>query len=269
MTEVRMLGTDSTDVILGAWIEGTGGISINAKSRDDYPKHIPLAFRSLTKRKLIYALWDEGRDFYYIDTGYIGNLGKRKDFHRVVKNNVQHLTGVKKMPRDRFETICRMQPYMEYKGKRQDTGEAILVVTPSGKPCQFYNVNRDKWLEETISEIKKHTNRPIVIRDKPDRRNRVGDNSLAAQLQTDNIHALVTYNSIAAVEAIHAGVPAFTLAPNAAQSLASQDLSTIEDPYYPAEEAVEEFLCYLAYCQYTPEELADGTAWKLQQEYQL
>jgi hypothetical protein len=269
MTKATMLGTDSTDAILGAWLEGTGGISIDAKTRDNYPKHIPLAFRSLSKRKLIYSLWDEGRDFYYIDTGYIGNLGKRKDFHRVVKNNVQHLSGIKDVPADRFESICEIQPYMRYAGKRKDSGEAILVVTPSGKPCQFYNVDRDKWLAETIDEIKKHTDRPVVIRDKPARRDRVGNNSLTAQLQTENIYALVTYNSIAAVEAIHAGVPAFTLAPNAAQSLASQDLSRIENPYYPTEETVEKFLHYLAYCQYTPEELANGTAWKIQQEHQL
>lgn len=264
-----MLGIDDTDVILKSWITGTEGIFINPNERHNYNHSIPLSFRSMSKRKLIHTLWKEARDFYYIDTGYIGNLGKRKEFHRVVKNNVQHLTGIKDVPDDRFNSLCAWKPYMQYKGKMATTGDAVLVVTPSEKPCKFYNIDRDAWVQETIAEIKKHTDRPIVIRDKPLRRDRVGDNSVYTQLQIDKVHALVTYNSIAAIEAIHAGVPAFTLAPNTASQLASQDLSKIETPYYPKEETVEKFLRYLAYCQYTPEELANGVAWSIQQEYDL
>lgn len=264
-----MLGVEDNDAILAGWLRGTNGISIDPADRNNYPIDLPISFRSLTKRKLIYKLWDEGRDFYYIDTGYIGNLGKRKDYHRVVKNNVQHLSGIKTMPSDRYDALCESKPYMAYNGKRKDPGDAILIVTPSSKPCQFYNVNRDEWLSNTILEIKKYTTRPIIIRDKPPRRNRVGDNSLYMQLQTDNVHALVTYNSIAAIEAIHAGVPAFTLAPNTAQFLASQDLSILENPFYPKEADVEKFLRYLSYCQYTPEELEDGTAWQIQKDYDL
>jgi hypothetical protein len=268
MIETKMLGVDHTDMIVNDWLVGTQGVFINPEKRDQYPLEIPISFRSLTRRKLIQKLWREGRDFYYIDTGYIGNLGKRKEFHRVVKNNVQHLAGIKDVPADRYEALCSWKPYMEYKGKKKG-GDAILVVTPSEKPCKFYNVDRQAWLDETIHEISKHTDRPIVVRDKPSRRERIGENSLYHQLQRESVHALVTYNSIAAIEAIHAGVPAFTLAPNTAQFLASQDLAQLETPYYPSEDKVVRFLHYLAYCQYTPNELRDGTAWAIQQEHDL
>jgi len=268
MIETKMLGVDNTDMIVNDWLVGSHGIFIDPEKRNEYPLELPIAFRSLTRRKLIRKLWNEGRDFYYIDTGYIGNLGKRKEFHRVVKNNVQHLKGIIEVPSDRYDALCEWKSYMKYKGK-QKAGDSILIVTPSDKPCKFYNIDRTEWLEDTIQTIKQYTDRKIIIRDKPLRRERIGENSLYHQLQRDSVHALVTYNSIAAIEAIHAGVSAFTLAPNTAQFFASQDLSIIETPYYPPEEEVVKFLKYLSYCQYTPNELRDGTAWAIQKEFNL
>ena len=43
----------------------------------------------MTKRKEIWKCWETG-EFFYIDNGYMGNLMKRKEYYRVVKNNIQH-----------------------------------------------------------------------------------------------------------------------------------------------------------------------------------
>lgn len=268
MIETKMLGIDDADLIVNDWLVGTHGIFIDPERRSEYPG-IPLAFRSLTRRKLIYKLWKENRDFYYIDTGYIGNLGKRKEYHRIVKNNVQHLTGIKDVPADRYLDICKIKPYMQYRGRKNLNGIPILIVTPSEKPCKFYNIDRDIWVQETIQQIKTYTDRPIIIRDKPLRRERIGEGSIYQQFKEENVWALVTYNSIAAIEALHYGIPAFTLAPNAAQFLASDDLSTIEKPFYPTEDKVFKFLHYLSYCQYTPVEMRDGTAMSIQKDFGL
>ena len=40
-------------------------------------------FRSLAKRKIINDCKTSGRTFYYIDTGYVGNLIKKKMAHMV------------------------------------------------------------------------------------------------------------------------------------------------------------------------------------------
>jgi hypothetical protein len=77
------------------------------------------------------------------------------------------------------------------------------------------------------------------------------------------VHCLVTYNSIAATEAVLLGKPAFTLGPNAAESVCLSDLSQIETPYYPSLEEVARWAAHLSYCQFTEVEMKDGTAWKI------
>ena len=82
-----------------------------------------------------------------------------------------------------------------------------------------------------------------------------------------DVHALVTFNSIAATESIMAGVPAFVLAPcNAALPVSNTDLSKIESPWYPDRDFIEIWLSHLAYCQFSNQELADGTALRILQE---
>ena len=146
-----------------------------------------------------------------------------------------------------------------------------LLVTPSEKPCKFYGITRDDWVTDTIAELKKHTDREIIIRDKGLRRERIRDGSLLTQLNEDDIYAVVTYNSIAATEAVGWGVPAFATAPGAcaAGTLVLNDLSKIESPLYSDPEEVRAWQNWLAYCQYTPLELQSGKAMKMIKEYEL
>lgn len=267
---VKMLGLDPGDEMVKLWLRNSDGEFIDKEDIDNYPIEIPIAFRSMSKRKIIQKCYKEGRDFYYIDNGYIGNAQKKKWYYRVVKNNVQHVDKIADVPRDRFDRMKELHPWLRYNGQksRPDNGP-ILLVTPSGKPCAYYNIDRNIWLEETLDLLKKYTDRKIIIRDKGLRGDRVGDNSIAAQCARDGVWAVVTYQSIAAIEAIHYGIPAFTLAPTATQHLANTDLSLIEDPMYPDENEFQKFLHFLAYCQYTPGELANGTAYSIIKEYNL
>ena len=127
--------------------------------------------------------------------------------------------------------------------------------------------DRDKWIEQTVAEIKKHTGREVIIRNKGLRRDRVRDNSIYSQFEEDNIFAVVTYNSIAATEAIGYGIPAFTLAPNAADFACGTDLSKIETPLYIEEEKVIGWQNWLGYCQYNPQEMVAGMVLPMLREY--
>jgi hypothetical protein len=75
----------------------------------------------------------------------------------------------------------------------------------------------------------------------------------------------VTYNSIAAAEAVSYGIPAFALAPTVAAPVVSNDLSKIETPYYPDSEFVYRWASSLAYGQYNLEELLKETKTKNQE----
>jgi hypothetical protein len=129
----------------------------------------------------------------------------------------------------------------------------------------FFDLDLDQWMEETMTTLKQHTDRPIIIRLKQGRSARVHTNTLAQALDND-VHCLVTFNSIAATEALLLGKPAITLGPNAAHSLCSKSLSEIERPYIPSKDEVFRWACHLAYSQFTELEMRDGTAWGILSE---
>ena len=158
---------------------------------------------------------------------------------------------------------------MNYYGRKPLQGGPILLVTPSEKPCQFYNIDKNTWLEETKIELRKYTDRPIIVREKGLRPDRIRDNSVAAQCARDQIYAVVTYQSMAALEAIHYGIPAFTTALSCVDSVANRNLADIENPNYPAEDKFLNVMHYLAYCQYTLDEMNRGVALKMIEEMEL
>lgn len=272
----KMLMINEDDEIMKHWRIGTDALPIDRKDissklgESPWSNDIPVSFRSMTKRKEIWKCWETGRPFYYIDNGYMGNLEKKKYFYRVVKNNVQH-TVIKDVPGDRFQQLVQFAPYMRYNGRMDPKLQngPILLVTPSEKPCLFYGITRDEWVKTTVAELKKHTDRPIIIRDKGLRSERVKKNSVAHQCARDQVYAVVTYQSMAALEAMHYGIPAFTMAPSCVDSVANKDLSQIENPKYPERKEFIRVLQYLSYCQYTVEELGNGNALRLIEEHKL
>ena len=210
--------------------------------------------------------WFEGRDFYFMDTGYMGNqrgplnpMGW-KFWHRIVKNDLQHDQVIHRPP-DRFKKLA-IPVHRWKKG-----GRKILIAKPDEKPMKFYNLELEQWLEETIATIKQYTDRPIEVRERvKSRTDRMITNSLKEALDED-VHALVTFNSNAATEAVLYGYPAFTLcSTHAAKSVTEQDLSKIETPYYPDLQQVEAWAHHLAYCQFHVSELKDGSAWRMLNE---
>ena len=113
----------------------------------------------------------------------------------------------------------------------------------------------------TIETIKKHTDMEIVIREKGSRSARQHYSIFDAL--DEGIFATVAFNSIAALESVIYGVPSFVTVPCAASPLALTDLSQISKPFYPDESIVQQHCASLAYGQFTPEEISNGTAWKI------
>jgi len=220
----------------------------------------PILIRSMGKRKLIHECLQKNYTFYYMDSGYFGNYKSKSNpygwklWHRIVKNNVQHNEIIDR-PDDRW---CRLN-YPIYNRKQ---GNHILLVTPSEKPCKFYGIDRNTWVADTISKIKKHTDRPIVVRDKSSRQQRI-THTIFEDL--NNCHALVTYQSIAAVESVLYGVPAFTLAPTAADPVCDKNLNLIETPTRQDSDKIYKWACHLAYGQFHIDEFKDGTAYRILQ----
>jgi hypothetical protein len=220
----------------------------------------PLVLRGILKYKMMKRCWDDNRTFYYIDSGYFGNEKTAanpngwKNWHRIVKNNLQHGEIIPR-PGDRFKTFNKsFRPWKKF-------GRKILVAAPDEKPCKFYGITKEDWIKQTVETIKQYTDRPIEIRERaPKRIDRISTDTLQSALDND-VFALVTYNSVAAIESIFHGIPAFTLAPaNAASPVASQDLSQIEQPQYADKDKLYAWACHLSYGQFHISELKNGSA---------
>lgn len=240
------------DPYLQSFVLGCGGQLTHFSKIED--SMIPVAIRGIAKYKYIEHYKKIGRDFYFIDTGYFGN-GRKKLYHRITKNDLQNLGPVIERPTDRLRTTG-------IKPKKFTKGSSILICPPSDKVMSCYGLDSKQWLDDTIAKIKLHSDRPIIVREKPSRKDRVTTNSIEMALD-DDVHCLVTYNSIAATEAILHGKPAFTLGPNAAQSMCLDDLSRIETPYYPTLDQVSSWAAHLSYCQFTEDEMRNSTAWRI------
>ena len=225
----------------------------------------PIVLRGILKHKIMKQCWADHRDFYYMDSGYFGNSPSAsntygwKVWHRVVKNNLQHGI-ITTRPDDRWKKFNISLQTRKY-------GSKIIIAAPDEKPCKFYKIDQQQWITETVETIKKYTDRPILVRERPANRTiRIHSDPLQKILQ-DDVHALVTFNSVAAVESVMLGVPAFTLAPaNAASPVACQDLSQIENPYWADRDKLYSWACHLAYGQFHNNELLDGTALKILKE---
>lgn len=214
-------------------------------------------------QKVIKRCWAEGRTFYAIDTGYFGN-GKHKSWHRITRNALQNMNKI--IERDSARLEYQLQKKWQEIYKPFTPGSKILVCPPSDKVMNMFDQSTAaEWTNKLVEQLKTLTDRPIEIRMKPIRRERVSTKTIAQALQ-DDVHCLITYNSIAATEALMEGKSAITLGPNAAQLICETNLENIETPKIPTKDEMYAFLTHLSYSQFNQPEMEDGTAWKILQE---
>jgi hypothetical protein len=158
-------------------------------------------------------------------------------------------------------------------------GNHILICTQRNGGWSMKGLNVGHWLEKTVDEIKKYSDRPIVVRGHP------GDKTASLYLKTKpgkytvstnahilqdfaNAWAVVTYNSTPAVAASIEGIPAFITDPvpqtSQAFGVANYTLSTIENPELKER---QRWIERLSMCHWTFEELSNGSAWRHMRNY--
>ena len=171
----------------------------------------PIVMRGILKHKIIKRCWADGRQFYFMDSGYFGNQVSSRNrnglklWHRIVPNNLQH-TEIIPRPDDRWQrlkiSICAPKI----------SGDKIIIAAPDEKPCRFYGIDQQQWINDTVLKLKQYTDRPIEIRQRNKSRiERTHSDTLEQALI--GAHALVTFNSNAATEAAILGYPVFVLSP--------------------------------------------------------
>jgi hypothetical protein len=250
----------SYDQYLRNFILGSGGYISNWDKEQNTDTDLVIRGLGGGSQKAINHCWETGRTFYAIDTGYFGNTSKTKTWHRITKNNLQHLGPIIERPNDRLKTI------IDYNYQKQIPGRKILICPPSEKVMNLFGQpDPETWTNQVVEQLTKYTDRPVEIRLKPSRTERTTTKTIEAAL-ADDVYCLITYNSIAAIEALMNGKPAIALGPNAAQAICNTSLKDVEKLRFPDRDKMIAFMCHLSYAQFTREEMQDGTAWRILNE---
>jgi hypothetical protein len=186
-----------------------------------------------------------GLDWYYGDHGYF-NRGRS---FRVTRNAYQmayiQSDGYKESMenKNRLERLgISLQPW-------QTEGENILVCPPDNGIAKLFGFSARSWKTKILKQIKKYTDRPIIMRE------RHAKESLSKALK--KAWFLVTAFSNVAVDALIAGVPVHCTMPCGGTPL-SVALEDIECPSCPDR---EDWLLNLCANQWTFKEIKSGMCW--------
>jgi len=199
-----------------------------------------------------------GKDVIVIEKGFV----KRDEYYMVGLNGLNNHAEFHNLacPADRWELLdVNLHP-------RRTEGQHIIVCGQVPSDASVQDIDIIQWCQKTCTDLRSMTDKPVVFRAHPLARSRTPDmlgviNSRNDTLMDDlyGAYACITYNSNAAVEAVIAGVPAFSFnAGSMAHNVTSHDLRMINNPFFPSESARKQWACDLAYTQWTLDEMRTG-----------
>jgi len=196
-------------------------------------------------------LKDSTRNWYYIDNPYFD--ATRGECFRITKNALQH-SGLGVSDCKRFNALnIKIADW-----HAADAGKHIVVCEQSADYMQVVAQYPGDWLDQTLRALRTATSRELRVR-KWQRDKTIAANTLPVDLM--GAHALVTWNSAAAITAILAGVPAIVHTPCAASPMAGTPLDDIER--LPQPEGRYNWCGVLADNQFTLDEMRSGYAWEV------
>ena len=218
---------------------------------------------------------ERGDEWWFVDTGYLSSQITRypepmindydKTYFRIIKGGI-HTNKFSATTPDRRNKLIKQGIDAEFKGWK-DNGEYILLCPSSPMVCYYINnLTQEDWLKQVGEEIRKHTDRPIKMRNKPRPSNEFWGTDIKDDLK--NAWCVVTNMSLAAIDGVLNMTPAFTHQKHVASLITGQH-ELVERPYKPEREKVEEWLNMVANHQFTIQEIEDGLAFDiLKEQYQ-
>jgi hypothetical protein len=127
-----------------------------------------------------------------------------------------------------------------------------------------YNINgmnQDEWINECVTELKKHTDREIKVRNKPRPGNEFWNTDIKDSLK--GAHCLVTNMSLSAIDAVMNMTPVICHDKNVCSSIASRDLNSVEKPFKPGRKIITEWMKFVVENQFTLPEIESGKAFEV------
>ena len=147
-----------TEKIIEAWAKGTNGQIISPIPNDKPIPEDDYFFFGILRGSG--DMMKRANSYYFADHAYF-NAGHDKNpaWYRITKNGHVN-SSMSEKPKDRYEKYFTkpLQPW-------RTTGSKIVVCPPTGA-IEWYFDSKD-WIETSIKTLKQHTDREIVVRDKP------------------------------------------------------------------------------------------------------
>ena len=206
--------------------------------------------------RVIWESQNRNHPFLYFDHAYFHATrdykpGKFGLLYRLIKSQMQ-LNKLVNLEKEDYDRISKFKP-IDVKPFKKG-GEHILLCPPTKAICRLYDLGfEDMYIESMITEISKYTDRNIIVRTK--------DTKLSLEEQLKDCHAVVTHQSTVAINAILNGVPSFCDEVSQSKPVSETDISRIETPFYPDEDLINKWIDSLLSCQFTMEEIKNGTAY--------
>jgi hypothetical protein len=229
-----LLGRPHRDSVLEAFAKGCGAEF--AKSEDGL-KDGPAVIMGFDQNadNLVMQCMKEGREFYHIDHAYFDRGYEGGNF-RVVKNGIH-------------QNRLKVAPPSSRKIKDWQDGEIVIIIPPPPKIAKVFGLK--DWVDETVATVRKHTDRQIMVKQK--------QTFLPLEFWLEKAHCLVSFASVADVEAVMNGVPVFVSKHSPAASVGEFDFSKIEEPIKPNRQL---WLDTLSYSQFHISQMSSGEAWR-------
>lgn len=215
---------------------------------------------SLARGKVIAQQRKNNLGVIVLETGYL-NRGDGENHHYAAGwNGLNGRADFKNhdMPGDRAKLLG-----VELKHYREK-GTHIVLCGQVPWDASVQHTDHRVWIAATARGLTKYSNRPVVFRPHPKVKSLpvegVGFSKLSLAEDMIGAHAVVTFNSNSAVEALVAGYPVFADDPGSmVWGVCNKSIIDVENPKYPER---RQWLDNLCYAQWTLDEMRQGKAWE-------
>ena len=163
------------------------------------------------------------------------------------------------MPDDRWKKLN-----VDLKDYKTD-GNHVLIIGQIPHDTQVQHINFYKWVQNTINEVKKHTDLPIIYRPHP--KLKINKKTFKDVIESDvsleddfkRAKVCITFNSTTGVDAIINGIPTISMDDGSmVYDITSHDLSTVINPYMVDR---KQWSNNIAYTQWNEDEVISGEFW--------
>lgn len=232
---------------------------------------------------------DKAENIFYIETPLLGRVINNKhqyDFYRLGVNGFLNGEGEfnnENSPSDRWKMLKGLYGYNDFTGWKDHTKGSILLLAQLPGDASLRTQDMSEWIIETVHKIRELTDREIVIRLHPamsakGRAALIGDlwemilsnmpnvkfseHNVSLKKDLQDAGLCVSYTSGSSIDAVLAGVPCIACDEgNFVYPISSKDVDDINNPYLADAATVQQWLHDISYCQWSQEEIKNGTAW--------